>query len=198
MALNREMLRKMMSGRQLVRNLTILLAMILFFLFFQNIYILPKRDKINDANRKVLALSREVNTLQTRVEDKWERAAREAEVLDAYRRMEEQLDMAKRMLPTRENISELLDSLTAPGKRTGVSVLSLLPFPPEDTPTLTRLSFKLQLEGRYRNIGKYLQELGNMDRLIIVDNVQLSKGEGVDSGIQAQLLVSTYLLKEVP
>lgn len=188
----------MVSGKQLVRNLTILLAMILFFMAFQNIYILPKRDKINDTSRKVLALSQEVNALQSGVDDKWERAARETEVLDAYRRMEEQLDTAKRMLPTRENVSELLDNLTEPAKRTRVSVMSLLPFPQEDTPAMTRLSFKLQLEGRYRNIGRYLQELGNMDRLIIVDNVQLSRGEGEDPGIQAQLLVSTYLLREAP
>lgn len=198
MALDKALFVSMMSGRQLVRNLVILLVMILFFLFFQNIYILPKRDKINDTSQKVLALSKEINTLQVRVDEKWARAAMEAEILDAYRRLEEHLDSAKRMLPTRENISELLDSLTAPGKRTGVSVLSLLPFPPEDMPTLTRLSFKLQLEGRYRNIGKYLQELRNMDRLLIVDNVQLSKGDEKGSGIQAQLLVSTYLLKEVP
>lgn len=198
MALNMAVIKQMMSGRQLIRHLLILLIMILFFLFFQNIYILPKRDKINNISKRVLALSQEVKEIQLRVDDKSERAAREAEVLDKYRRLEEQLDKTKRMLPTRDNISELLDSLTAPGKRSGVSVLSLLPFPPEDMATLTRLSFKLQLEGRYRNIGKYLNELGNMERLIIVDNVQLSGGDEKGPGIQAQLLVSTYLLKEVP
>ena len=197
MAVSFEAVRKMATGRQSIRNLVILLGMILLFLLFQNIYIFPKRARIEETNTRIRALSEEVSTIHMRVDDKRKRAKREAEVLEAYRKMEEQLNSAKRMLPTRENISDLLDRLTEPVKRTRVSLLSLLPFPPEDTPDLTRLSFRIQLEGRYRNIGRYIQEIGKMDRLIIVDNVQLTKGGGDDPQIQAQLLVSTFLLKEV-
>ncbi len=192
-----EAVRKMTTGRQLVRNLVILLGMILLFILFQNAYILPKRVRIEEANKKMRVLSDEVGTLHMRVDDKRQRAQREAEVLEGYRRMEEQLESAKRMLPTHENISDLLDRLTEPAKTSRVSLLSLLPFPPEDTPELTRLSFRIQLEGRYRNIGRYIQEIGKMDRLIVVDNIQLTKGEGDDPEIQAQLLVSTFLLREV-
>ena len=197
MAVFLKTVRKMTTGGHITRNLVILLIMVLFFLFFQNIYIPPKQEKIEETNRRIRDLSKEVSTLHLRVDDKRMRAAREAEVLEVYRRMEDQLERAKRMLPTRENISDLLDRLTEPVKRTRVSLLSFLPFPPEDTPEMTRLSFRIQLEGRFINVGKYIQELGKMDRLIIVDNIQFSKGEGDDPKIQAQLLVSTYLLKEV-
>jgi len=191
-----EILKSMVAGKRLVRNLTLLLAMILVFMIYQRVYILPKKERITVASGKVLALSKEVNALQTRVDEERTRATREAEILDSYRRLSEQLKSAKRMLPTQENIAELLDNLTAPGTRAGVSIMSLQPFPPEEKPSLTRLTFKLQLEGRYRNIGRYLQELENMDRLIMVDNIQLTTSESGDLKIQAQLLVSTYLLKE--
>ncbi len=191
-----ELTRGRMSLRQTFRYLVLLAGMVLIFGIFQNMYLLPKQKKIDETKGRVNRLASEINSLSDRVSSKKERARQEAKILKAYREMSEKLEGAKRMLPTRENMSVLLEELTTPGRETGISVLSLLPFPPEDTPRLTRFSFKLQLNGRYRNIGKYLVAIENLDRLVIVDNVQITGGDGSDNSVQTQVLASTYLMKE--
>ncbi len=192
----KQFFRKLLTGRKLVVNMVFFLSLIIGFAVFQNIYIFPKQKKIEAATEDLMQLTREMSALQIRVDDKKLRARQEAVVLEKYRSLEERLERAKEMLPTRDDVSGMLEGLTEPGRRTNVTVLSLLPYPPEDRPKLTRFSFKLQLEGRYRNIGRYLAILETLDRLIVVDNVQLSGSEGDSRNVQAQVLASTYLFKE--
>ncbi len=192
----KQFFRKHFTGRKLLVNLVLSLGLIMGFAVFQNIYIIPKQKKIEVARKNLVKLTREISALQIRVDDKKLRARQEAVVLERYRSLEERLERAKEMLPTRDDVSGLLEGLTEPGRRTGVSVLSLLPYPPEDMPKLTKFSFKLQLEGKYRNIGRYLAALETLDRLIVVDNVQLTGSEGNSGNVQAQVLASTYLFKE--
>ncbi|MEE8319429.1 MAG: type 4a pilus biogenesis protein PilO [bacterium] len=191
-----QLFRKLFTGRKLLVNLVLFLGLIIGFAVFQNIYIIPKQKKIEVARKNLIQLTSEMSALQIRVDDKKLRARQEAIVLEKYRSLEERLERAKEMLPNRNDVSGLLEGLTEPGKRTGVSVLSLLPYPPEDMPKLTKFSFKLQLEGKYRNIGRYLAVLESLDRLIVVDNVQLTGSEGNSRNVQAQVLASTYLFKE--
>jgi Tfp pilus assembly protein PilO len=191
-----QLFRKLFTGRKLLVNLVLFLGLIISFAVFQNIYIIPKQKKIEVARKNLIQLTSEMSALQIRVDDKKLRARQEAIVLEKYRSLEERLERAKEMLPNRNDVSGLLEGLTEPGKRTGVSVLSLLPYPPEDMPKLTKFSFKLQLEGKYRNIGRYLAVLESLDRLIVVDNVQLTGSEGNSRNVQAQVLASTYLFKE--
>ncbi len=191
-----QLFRKLFTGRKLLVNLALFLGLIIGFAVFQNIYIIPKQKKIEVARKNLIQLTSEMSALQIRVDDKKLRARQEAIVLEKYRSLEERLERAKEMLPNRNDVSGLLEGLTEPGKRTGVSVLSLLPYPPEDMPKLTKFSFKLQLEGKYRNIGRYLAVLESLDRLIVVDNVQLTGSEGNSRNVQAQVLASTYLFKE--
>ncbi len=191
-----QLFRKLFTGRKLLVNLVLFLGLIIGFAVFQNIYIIPKQKKIEVARKNLIQLTSEMSALQIRVDDKKLRARQEAIVLEKYRSLEERLERAKEMLPNRNDVSGLLEGLTEPGKRTGVSVLSLLPYPPEDMPKLTKFSFKLQLEGKYRNIGRYLAALESLDRLIVVDNVQLTGSEGNSRNVQAQVLASTYLFKE--
>lgn len=191
-----QLFRKLFTGRKLLVNLALFLGLIIGFAVFQNIYIIPKQKKIEVARKNLIQLTSEMSALQIRVDDKKLRARQEAIVLEKYRSLEERLERAKEMLPNRNDVSGLLEGLTEPGKRTGVSVLSLLPYPPEDMPKLTKFSFKLQLEGKYRNIGRYLAALESLDRLIVVDNVQLTGSEGNSRNVQAQVLASTYLFKE--
>ncbi len=191
-----QLFRKLFTGRKLFVNLVLFLGLIIGFAVFQNIYIIPKQKKIEVARKNLIQLTSEMSALQIRVDDKKLRARQEAIVLEKYRSLEERLERAKEMLPNRNDVSGLLEGLTEPGKRTGVSVLSLLPYPPEDMPKLTKFSFKLQLEGKYRNIGRYLAVLESLDRLIVVDNVQLTGSEGNSRNVQAQVLASTYLFKE--
>ncbi len=192
----RDVFSRFSGGRQLVRYLALILGMMVLYLPFQRLYLDPKLERIEASRKRMDAVAGEVRSLHTNVGDMKTRAAMEQDVLEKYRLLEEHLDAAKRMLPTKENISDLLGKLTQPGVRTGVSVLSLLPYPPEDTPNLTRLSFKIQVEGRYINIGKYLSALENMDRLILIDNVQITGGDQDNRKVQAQILASTFLLKD--
>ncbi len=192
----KQLFRKLFTGRKLLVNLVLFLGLIIGFAVFQNIYIIPKQKKIEVARENLIQLTREMSALQIRVDDKKLRARQEAAVLEKYRSLEERLERAKEMLPNRNDVSGLLEGLTEPGRRTGVSVLSLLPYPPEDMPKLTKFSFKLQLEGKYRSIGRYLAALETFDRLIVVDNVQLTGSEGNSRNVQAQVLASTYLFKE--
>lgn len=190
-----QLVKRLFAGRKLIINLLLLLCLIIFFAIFQNLYLIPKQKKINGARDRLMVLTNEISALQIRVDDKKLRARQEAVVLEKYRSLEERLSRGKEMLPSREDVSGLLEGLTEPGKRTAVSVMSLLPYPPEEMPKLTRFSFKIQVEGRYRNIGRYLASLENMDRLIVVENVQLSGGEGENSKVQAQILTSTYIFR---
>lgn len=192
----RDVLSRLPGGWKLVRYMVLILAMMVIYLPFQRFYIEPKQERIEASRKRMDVVAGEVRSLHTNVGDMKIRASMEQDVLENFRFMEERLDAAKRMLPTRENISGLLEKLTQPGVRAGVSVLSLMPYPPEDIPNLTRQSFKIQVEGRYINIGKYLLALESMDRLILVDNLQITGGDQDNRKVQVQILASTYLLKE--
>jgi Tfp pilus assembly protein PilO len=188
----------LVDSRNLARNLGFVAALVAVFLLFQTFYLAPRVRRIGAAQARVTALAGEIAALQGQVQDKRAAAQREAQVLEAFRRLSARAEQAKRMLPTRESLGALLRDLTEPGKRLGVTVASFQPLPSVDLPRLTRLPFKLRAEGSYRDIGRYLAVLENMDRLVVIENLQLACLDGSGRRVAADVFGSTYLVKEEP
>ncbi len=192
----RELIAGLVSPRNLTRLLAMIAAMFALFLFFQVYFLAPRQRQIASARVQAEAITREIGALQALVADKQTQAQREGQVLEAFRRLSARAEQAKRMLPTREGLGILLRDLTEPGKKLGVKVVSFQPLPPVALARLTKLPFKLQAEGGFRDLGRYLAALESMDRLVVVENVQLSALDGSGSRVSAELFGATYLLKE--
>jgi type IV pilus assembly protein PilO len=196
MARVRDLIAGLISPRNLTRSLAMVAAMVALFLLFQVYFLAPRQRQIASARNQADALTREIGALQALVSDKQARAQREGQVLEAFRRLSARSEQAKRMLPTREGLGILLRDLTEPGKKLGVKVVSFQPLPPVALARLTKLPFKLQAEGGFRDLGRYLAALENMDRLVVVENVQVNALDGSGSRVTAEIFGTTYLFKE--
>ncbi len=196
MARARDLIAGILSPRNLARTLAMLAAMVAVYLLFQVYILAPRLRHIAAVRAQAEALTGEIRSLQALVADKQAQAQREGQVLEAFRRLSARAEQAKRMLPTREGLGLLLRDLTEPGRKAGVRVVSFQPLPPVPLARLTKLPFKLQAEGGFRDIGRYLAALENMDRLVVVENVQVNALDGSGSRVSAEVFGTTYLLKE--
>ena len=103
---------------------------------------------------------------------------------------------ASRLLPEREEMASLLRAVTLLGDESGVLFVLFRPLPPLPAQYYTEHPVEVRVEGGYHEIGTFLGELANMERMVTVSDLSIesAKDSPEDKPAAASFIAKTYTL----
>lgn len=153
----------------------------------------------------------EVTTLRTRLSalEAQNRAAHaltleegEDRVEEALRHQASQLARVERLIPSLEELPELLDAISAEAQRTGVDLALIQPTETMLEEFYTRRSYDLAVLGSYHQVGDFLTRVGSLPRIVTPKDVSLTVFEeetrSGDPRLEARFTIETYVLPDTP
>ena len=115
--------------------------------------------------------------------------------LDVYR---SQLTTVEGLIPSSEELPDLLDAISAEAQRTGVELALIQPVGATAEEFYTRRSYELAVLGSYHAIGAFLTEIASLQRIVTPTTLDLSveseAAPGQNPRLQARFEIETYVL----
>lgn len=137
---------------------------------------------------------------------------RDGGVAEAEKRLKEhraQLHAVEGLIPTSEELPDLLDAISAEAQRTGVELALIQPVGATQEQYYTRRTYDLAVIGSYHRVGEFLTRVASLPRIVTPLNLSLSlhatEGANAKAGasasasepkLQAKFSVETYVLPE--
>lgn len=151
--------------------------------------------------------SEEVAALQTRLETLRARnqAARQLTEQNGRSAVErklvlyrDQLVRVEGLIPSGEEVPDLLDAISAEAQRTGVELALIQPVGATAEAYYTRRTYDLAVRGSYHQIGAFLTEIASLPRIITPTNLNLAltsdSVSSADPELEAKFAIETYVL----
>jgi type IV pilus assembly protein PilO len=82
---------------------------------------------------------------------------------------------AQRLLPDQQEVASLLRAVALLGDQSDVDFVLFRPLPPMPAQFHTEYPIEVQVEGGYHDIGTFLGELANMDRIVTVSHLEMER-----------------------
>jgi len=110
-------------------------------------------------------------------------------------RTQKQRELNK-VLPTETEAATFLSALQAVSNISGIDLKAWSPMDEVPQTFYAKVPMKLQITGRFHQIAKFVYEVGKQDRIINMENLELSdpKVEGEDVILKANCLATTFHL----
>jgi type IV pilus assembly protein PilO len=151
--------------------------------------------------------SEEVAALETRLEALQARnqAARQLTAQNGRSAVErklvlyrDQLIRVEGLIPSGEEVPDLLDAISAEAQRTGVELALIQPVGATAEGYYTRRTYDLAVRGSYHQIGAFLTEIASLPRIITPTNLNLALTSDsvstADPELEAKFAIETYVL----
>jgi type IV pilus assembly protein PilO len=153
--------------------------------------------------------STELASLETRLTE-LENQNRTARILseqngeaDVERRLEgyrEQLLQVEGLIPSGEELPDLLDAISTEAQRTGVDLSLIQPVGATADEFYTRRTYDLAVLGSYHQIGEFLTRIGTLPRIITPTGLNLTVVEeetrSGDPRLEGKFAIETYVLPD--
>ena len=121
----------------------------------------------------------------------------------------QQLELAEGLIPTAEELPNLLDAISAEAQRTGVQLTLIQPVSMTEELYYTRRVYDMAVVGRYHEIGEFLTRVASLPRIVTATNLTLAPrpapaGRQPDAGanapveLEARFSVETYVIPSTP
>lgn len=111
------------------------------------------------------------------------------------------LDEVEGLIPSSEELPDLLDAISAEAQRTGVELALIQPVGAEAEAFYTRRTYDLAVLGSYHQIAEFLTEIGSLPRIITPINLNMTVKEDAEPGatpkLEAKFSIETYVLPSV-
>jgi type IV pilus assembly protein PilO len=110
-------------------------------------------------------------------------------------RTQKQRELNK-ILPTDTEAATFLSALQAVSNMSGIDLKAWSPMEEVPQTFYAKVPMKLTISGRFHQIAKFVYEVGKQDRIINMENLELSdpKAEGEDVVLKATCLATTFHL----
>ncbi len=108
-------------------------------------------------------------------------------------RQQRQRDLNK-ALPADTEVAAFLSSIQTVSNVSGVDLKGWQPMDEKTEAFFSKVPMSLELSGRFQQIAKFVHEVGKLDRIINVENIQLTdpKIEGDEVRLKAKCLATTF------
>jgi Tfp pilus assembly protein PilO len=129
----------------------------------------PKSDDLDQAKAATTAEQKKTSDLQfqlSRLQSQAKNASQQQALLG-------RLDQA---IPAQPDEAEFILQANSIAGESGIDFLSISPSPPAATGTTTTIALTLSIEGSFFQVKDYLTKLEALERLVIVDAVNMSAG----------------------
>lgn len=109
-----------------------------------------------------------------------------------------QLTTVEGLIPSSEELPDLLDAISAEAQRTGVDLALIQPVGATEEQFYTRRSYELAVLGSYHGITAFLSEIASLPRIVTPTTLDLTVEEEQEAGreprLQAKFAIETYVL----
>jgi type IV pilus assembly protein PilO len=108
-------------------------------------------------------------------------------------RQQRQRELNK-ILPADSEAAAFLSSIQQVSNVSGVDLQGWAPSPEESQAFFAKVPMRLDLSGRFHQIAKFMYEIGKLDRIINVENIEISdpKLSGDDVVLKVKCLATTF------
>ena len=111
--------------------------------------------------------------------------------------LHERYEMAAQLLPTEKEMPGVLRRLTLAGQQCGIQFESFRPESDVRKDHYSEVPIELKVVGGYHQVGQFLAEIANMQRIMRVSNLEVlanTKQDSEDQTTAAQMTVTVYTL----
>jgi type IV pilus assembly protein PilO len=157
------------------------IALCYFFLFK------PNFEEIDKLDKQIVTAELEL-----------EKARKAASNLPKYEKelaeLQKEFDEKSVILPTTKEIPNLLRSISDHGKSAGLDFLSFQPGGETQKDFYAEIPINIATKGPYHNMGFFLDQISKLERLVTVNNIQMSSPrlEGGEMLLNATCRLITY------
>jgi type IV pilus assembly protein PilO len=117
--------------------------------------------------------------------------------LEQYR---DQLGAVEKLIPSSEELPDLLDAIAAEARSTGVDLTLIQPVEARDEQFYTRRVYDLAVLGSFHEVSDFLTRVGSLQRIVTPMNLNLSGSqEQTRDGLpklQARFSIQTYVVPQ--
>lgn len=110
----------------------------------------------------------------------------------------DQLATVERLIPSSEELPDLLDAISAEARRSGVELTLIQPVGATQEQFYTRRTYALAVLGSYHQIGDFLAQVGSLPRIVTPIDLNITAGgDGTGEGeprLEAKFSIETYVL----
>lgn len=163
----------------------------LLYLAYDNIYS-PRAEEIVQLEQRLETL--EIQNAAARSLAESQGRSDVERKLGQYR---DQLRQVEGLIPSSEEVPDLLDAISAEAQRTGVELALIQPVGATAETFYTRRTYDLGVRGSYHELGAFLTEIASLPRIITPMGLSMtvaeSDGEGVPE-LNARFTIETYVL----
>jgi type IV pilus assembly protein PilO len=110
----------------------------------------------------------------------------------------EQLVQVEGLIPSAEELPDLLDAISSQAQRTGVELTLIQPLGAEAGEFYTRRTYDLAVLGSFHQIGDFLARVGSLPRIVTPTNLNLTvrnpETRSGDPQLEARFTIETYVL----
>jgi type IV pilus assembly protein PilO len=110
----------------------------------------------------------------------------------------EQLVQVEGLIPSSEELPDLLDAISAEAQRTGVELALIQPVGASAEQFYTRRTYELAVHGAYHEISEFLTEIASLRRIITPINLNVTVKEATpgrtEPELEAKFSIETYVL----
>jgi type IV pilus assembly protein PilO len=121
------------------------------------------------------------------------------ERLGVYRR---QLELVEGLIPSSEEVPDLLDAIAVEAQRAGVRLTLIQPVAATQEAFYTRRSYDMAVVGRYHEIGEFLTQVASLSRIVTPTTLSLSPLPNPDPEapmeLDARFSIETYVIPSTP
>jgi type IV pilus assembly protein PilO len=115
--------------------------------------------------------------------------------------LEQHMLRLEELIPSREEVAELLHSMGVRAQSTGVELTRMKPEVEEPGAFYTKQTYEIGIKGTYHRVGQYLAEVGSLPRIVtpIEFKLQANTNETDRSGsplLNANFRIVTYIVPE--
>ena len=113
-----------------------------------------------------------------------------------YELLHRKWEQGRSLLPEKVDMAWVLRTITLLGTRSGVEFTLFRPLPPQPAQYHTENPVEIKVVGGYHQIGSFLAEVANLDRLINISNLEVvtNKDKVADKPAEASFVAQTYTL----
>ena len=147
----------------------------------------PQQRRIRDLRSSIQSLESKIATLKTYAAES-EKLAQEVE------KAQEEFAAMLKLLPDQREIPALLETVSQIGAQEGLENLLFQPAAEKVHEFHATIPVRLDLVGRYHQLGMFLDRISRLGRIIQVDSMALKRRS--DSSVQVSCDLSTYRFLE--
>jgi type IV pilus assembly protein PilO len=123
----------------------------------------------------------------------------------------QQLEVAEGLIPSAEELPNLLDAISAEATRTGVELTLIQPVGATEETYYTRRVYDMAVVGQYHQIGEFLSRVASLPRIVTPTNLtvapravpaQAAAAQGTTTAgpvpLEARFSIETYVIPSTP